>query len=283
MSIAIEYASPATKIEWAKKIDQANILARLEHDTVKHGLRPCGLLFGVDPGRLDELTSRYAKDGLVLEPIARMSVANEAFCHFATPPEGDEAYRLKCVISRSHRDADRFALAERNRDDLGIGQMLGYPQCCARFFQSVWRRGCFDPIWQTAENTAPQAVRSRIIRDDNHGNPVERSIVLTSDPERCRISSCLRYIGVRVTSHFACSANCSASIEIANQRIDLARHLALIGVDAALEVLRLPCQWECQDGVALVSTPAFRFRVPSMPYAVKHVVQQEGVNCVTTC
>jgi hypothetical protein len=105
---------------------------------------------------------------------------------------------------------------------------------------------------------------------------VERSIVLAPDPEGFKISSCLRYIGVRITSHFACSANCRASIEIANQRIDLARHLVMIGVDAALEILRLPCRWECQHGFAAVSTPAFRFCVPSMPYPVKHTVQQQG-------
>jgi hypothetical protein len=274
-SIDIEYTDIATRIEWARKISHANNLPRLERETVKHGLRPCGLLFGLDPARLDELVSQYAGDGLVLQPIARMAVVNEAFRHFATPPGKDEAYRLKCVIARGVRDAQQFRDADRERDDISIGEMLGYPPCCTRFFASVWRQGFFDPIWQTAENTPDHAIRSRSVRHDGHGNAVETSIVLAPNPEGCKISSCLRYIGVRITSHFACAANCATSIAIANQRIDLARRLQM-SVDPALELLRLPCRWECQDGMAHVSTPAFRFHVQSMPYKVKHTVQQEA-------
>lgn len=274
-SIDIEYTTPDAKIEWARKISQANILANLEHDTVKHGVRPCGLLFEIDPARLDALVSQYGQHGLVLQPIARVAVANGSFRHFASPPAKDEAYRLKCVIARNARDAEQFAAAERERDDLRIGEMLGYPPCCTRFFASAWRQGCFDPIWQTAANTPDDAVRSRSVRQDHHGQVVETSIVLPANPEACTISSCLRYIGVRITSHFACAANCAASIAIANRRIDLARRLQM-RVDAALELLRLPCRWECQDGTALVSTPAFSFRVQSMPYKVKHTVQQEA-------
>ncbi|MGC2697163.1 MAG: hypothetical protein WA738_15365 [Candidatus Angelobacter sp.] len=281
-STGTQYASPAARIEWGGKIEQANILPRLEYETVKHDLRPCGLLFGIDPARLDEMTSRYAKEGLVLRPIAKMAAAGEGFCHFLTPPKEDDTYRLKCVISRSNRNADRFGAAESENDDLWIGQMLGYPRCCARFFESMWRQGYFDPIWQSAENTAEGVVRSRDVCHDSHGKPVEQNIVLAPGPEGCKISSCLRYIGVRITSHFACSANCRASIEIADQRIDLARRLAMTGVEAALEILRLPCRWECQNGVAVVSTPAFSFDVRSMPYSVKHVVQQEGCRILKT-
>lgn len=276
MSNHIEYASVTARNEWAKKIEQANILPRLEHETVKHGQRPCGLLFGVEPAQLDELTSKYAKDGFTLEPIARMALAGEGFSHFVEPPKNSDAYRLKCVIARRQRDVDRFVVADRERDDLKIGQMLGYPKCCSRFFERVWRQSCFDPIWETAENTKGDAVRSTDVCRDVLGNAVERTIALAPHTEACKISSCLRYIGVRITSHFACTANCRSSIKIANQRISLARHLDIIGVNAALEILRLPCRWECQQGLAVVSTPAFRFSVPSMPYAVKHIVQQEG-------
>jgi len=277
VSNEIEYASVNGKDEWAKKIQLANILPRLEYETVKHGLRPCGLLFGVDPVQLNRLTSEYAKDGLILEPIARMAVAAEGFSHFMTPPNQNDAYRLKCVIARRQRDVNRFVAADSKSDDADVGHLLGYPKCCSRFFQKVWRQGCFDPIWETAENTEGDVVRLREVCRDVYGNDVERRIVLVSHREACKISSCLRYIGVRITSHFACAMNCGKSIAIANQRIRLARHLVMIGVNAAVEILQLPCRWECHQGLAVVSTPVFRFSVSSMPYAVKHVVQQEGV------
>lgn len=271
----MEYTSAEAKNEWAEKIERASILGRLEYETVKHGLRLCGLLFGIDPERLDELTSQYAKDGIVLKPIAKMAMVGKGFAHVMRPPKENDAYQLKCVIARSRQDADQFSAAEHDRNEAAIGPMLGYPDCCTRFFERVWKQGCFDPIWQIAENTAREAARSKDICYQREDSLAEQTIVLPPNAEGCKISSFFRYIGVRITSHFACSMNCRASIEISDQRIDLARQLGIVGIDAALEVLRLPCRWECQHGVAVITAPVFQFRMPSMSYAVKHVVQQE--------
>jgi hypothetical protein len=204
-----------------------------------------------------------------------MAVAGKGFAHVMRRPKENDAYQLKCVIARSRQDADQFSAAEHERDEAAIGRMLGYPDCCAHFFERVWKQGCFDPIWQIAENTAREAAKSRDVCYPRDGSLAEQRIILAPNPEGCKISSFFRYIGVRITSHFACSMNCRASIEISDQRIDLARRLGIVGIDAALEVLRLPCLWECQHGIAVITTPAFHFCMPSMSYMVKHIVQQE--------
>jgi len=271
-SIQIEYLTPTAQRDWSEKIRQAYILPQLEIETVRHSQRACAILFSIHPSQLDSLTEQFARDGLVLKPVVRMAANSKGFNHLVLPPSETEQFHWKCVLASNPHDADEFIAAHNRHDDFAIGLLLGFPPCCSFFFARVWRQGNFDPIWQAAEHQPfPGSLPAGLHRTDST-DPAEHRITFTPGPDDWKTSSCLRYIGVQINSHFACSLHCEASIQVANDRIDLARQLNLTGIESALDLLRLPCRWECIDSVATVTTPAFRFRVPSQPYTEKHIL-----------
>lgn len=263
----MQYASKEIMDEWQPKIDKASkVYNQLEFLTVKYGVRKCMIHHSVNPHEIIGLTQRLAKDGMFLIPLAKEGVRDgDGFSHSSSAYNGNGKFVYRSVISKSLEDAYEFVKAHNNRDDVKIGELLGFPKCCSKFFDEVWKKGYIDPIWQQAENT-----------DGNVYNKLlNKNIIKLSDSNPFTLSV-FRYIGIRFQSHFSCSMDCKHSEEYTEKWIDLAKKLNLNGVHEMLEIMQLPFEWSCYKGVAIVNTPIFKIVTDSVPCYPEYTIQKEG-------
>lgn len=269
----VTFGGPKVEAEFREKIGRAQLQRRLEVESVRHGLRKCALIFNVPPERLEEITANYAKQGLILGAAGSFS-AEPGFAHKAKPAGGGRQ-ALRCVIAKTQAEIESFKEAATALDDRAVGAFLGYPACCCDFFARVWKNGCVDPVWETGSNTTGDMV---ILREDQklRSDVATKLVVLRADEDFFVLSSALRYIGLRINSHFACTANCQASLAVAKERIELARQIKLQGLDDLLGLLRLPYEWACHRGRASVMTPCFKISSRSVGYEIRRVLRQEG-------
>lgn len=275
----IQYANLRSQEVWGEKIRRAGaVYPSLEFLTVKHGIRKCMIHHNVNPYELEYQMRELSRQGLVLVPLEKEGFGNgSGFGHVSHGYNGDGNYVYRSVIARNIQDASEFAQAHVERDDVKIGELLGFPRCCSEFFDNVWKQGYFDPIWQQAENTRkPEIVKNRRGFEDGPESTEKKIIRLRATEEGWKALAVFRYIGVRLISHFACSFECEHSVKVANDWIQLGRDLNIEGLDEALEILQLPFEWDCSKGFAVVNTPVFKIVTNSMPAEVNHIIQQES-------
>ena len=239
---------------------------QLELLTVGEGLRSVC----TDHYRSEELIDRVAelgKHGLVFRPLRRVG-DYKGFTHAHPAVEPGKPWTYYGAIG-SAEDTEAFAQANADNDHEAIGQLLGYPECCRKFFTEVWGAGYHDPIWQAAERSDPDRIRSR----SDPANPPLRFLKVEAYPE---VLSLLRYIGIRLTPQIPCSSTCQESRERALEWISLGRKHDLEGLDSLLEILSWPMEWNCLHGIAEIRTPLFKVSTNSMPTLESYTVQVTG-------
>jgi hypothetical protein len=274
----VQYANLASQEVWTPKIRIASALyPNLEFNTVKHGVRDCMIMHNVNPMEMDVISRRLAKDGMIIVPLQKEGSAMNQFGHHSPSYNGQGNYTYRAVVTRSMSHANDFVHAHHSRDDLSIGKLLGFPECCSKFFDEQWKAGMFDPIWQQAGNSLDSSIKKnvRLIQDDNNKDK-EHVIRFRAEGEYYKTLSVFRYLGVRFISHIPCSFNCDASVEVANNWIQLAQDINAVGLKEALEVMSLPFEWSCLKGIAEVNTPVFKISTASVPCYPTHTIQQES-------
>lgn len=273
-----QFANLECKNIWEQKIKNAsNVYPSLEFNTVKHGVRPAMIAHGVDPRSIEHYSKNLAKDGLFILPLEKEPVSNgNGFSHKSGTYSGGP-FTYRAVISKTLEDARTFVDAHNARDDIKIGELLGFPKASSEFFDTAWKSGYFDPIWQQAENTFnTEAVKNKKDFFDKDGNLEKKLIRIKEYKDAYKTLSVFRYIGVRVISHFPKSFADDESIIVANNWIQLAKDLNTFGLDDALDILNLPFEWDCSKGIAIVNTPVFKIVTSSMPCYPNHIIQKES-------
>jgi hypothetical protein len=273
----MQFANLESKEIWSKKIEKAkNLYRTMEIDSVKYGLRRCAILHSIEPNDLQSWSQNLLKNGMIIVPLSKEGIDGNGFGHVSQGYRGGR-YQYRSVIARTIEDAKLFVDAHERGDDIAIGELLGYPTCCSRFFNEVWQQGYVDPIWQQAERTSDvQITRNKKDFLDKLGNIEKKLIRFKKDEENWKIQQIFRYIGVRIVPHLPCSYNCKESIQMANKWIDLAREIKVEGLDEALEIMKLPSEWDALKGVAEIRTPVFKIATTSVACFPNHVVQQES-------
>jgi hypothetical protein len=236
-------------------------------------MRPAGLLFGIAEDEFQKRRQACSEQGLTLRPVMR-TLRTPGFKHHGILSNGVDRESLTCVVTNNPTTADEFSGMDLAKDHVRVGELLGYPKCCTQFFARVWSSSCFDPVWEIGNSTPASFIENRESSYDRDGRISEVTVVLKSNPSACMLSCALRYIGVRVLSHFPCSAGCTGSIQVANDRISLARTLGISGIDATIEIMAQPYKWSCRDGIANITTADFEFDAESMDYPVRHTLVQ---------
>jgi hypothetical protein len=142
-----------------------------------------------------------------------------------------------------------------------VGTMLGYPECCRRFF----RRYCIeesgrDPTWPMAASKLPEG-SSRMVE------------------VRRRASSNIfwRCMSVGEVPHWPCSFACEATAELANKFRELicgAEEQRVLGWRD--EVLSWPLEWSALHGIAEMRTPILKIVMQTESTAGKYVVRWYG-------
>lgn len=273
-----QFANLKSKQIWEPKILNASkVYPNLEFNTVKHGVRPAMIAHGVDPRSIESFAKNLAKDGLFVLPLEKEGIeSGSGFSHKSGVYQGGP-FTYRAVISKKIEDARTFVDAHNARNDIKIGELLGFPKESSEFFDKVWKLGYFDPIWQQAENTIDtEALKNKRDFFSDSGDLEKRLIRIKDYKDAYKTLSVFRYIGVRLISHFPASFADDTSIQVANNWLQLAYDLKIPGVEDALDILNLPFEWDCSKGIAIVNTPVFKIVTSSMPCYPNHVVQKES-------
>lgn len=263
--VRVIWHSPEAQQQWGPVLARAQgVHDRAEYEMVRQGARKCATLH-ISPQNYDRMMEQIQRDRLVWLPITRTRNYS-GFSHKHYPVDQlDMNSSVYGVLARTLENAEAFRGASNGRrtDHLTIGELLGFPKCCCEAFVRWWPT-YFDPVYQCAEASEHQVLR------------LENYEALLVEPH-VATHQMLRYAGFRLTSHFPCSLQCQASIEVGKVWLEVAKRADPQGTEALLQVLSLPGEWSVLHGIAVVETPYFSIVTNSLPTRHKWVVRWKSV------
>lgn len=253
----IIWISEKAKETWSAAIERINNdIQRTELVSVAEDQRKCGTVT-TSPRDIISIGERYPE--LVFEPLQAVRKF-EGFAHRHADPEGDKDYYIFYAYSKTVKGVKDLRRAFEKNDHVGIGKLLGFPECCGRFFETSWSAGFIDPIWQAAENTYGILYRNkRTTIEISNAHPYSNMI--------------LRYVGVRAGFHIPCNFRCTETIEVGSQRVELLSPDLKKILDA---LLSMPMEWSVLHGIAEIRTPIFWIVTGSVRSKDKHTVKIHG-------
>lgn len=227
----IIWNSKNTKTIWEPKITKvSNAFLTIEKQSVLLGLKPAWLS---SMSESEVSSSQEQLIGTEFEIVCLNKIpVNSSYSSSAKPYVPGQPYNYRTVLThKSH--VDQWTTAWCQNDNIEIGRLLGFPDCCINFFQKYWVDQKFlDTTWPM-------------------------SLSGTQGPKECNIL--LRWLGVRAVSHLPCSFDCTTSYQIARQNIELGYS---IGLDQEMqwleEMLDWPVQWSALHGIAEIRTPILK-------------------------
>lgn len=254
-----DFISPFVRImpkqghqEWMVKLGKmARMFHEAEYQMVKQGYRPAAVIH-IDQNNLGEMLEKINKDRLVFTPILT-SGYYEGFAHKHKPVQPGEPFYWYGSLTRNYEDGQKFKKAELTHDHKTIGSLLGYPDCCIRYFIKNFSKN-YDPIWI---------------------NLTGKKNVVRGYPE---CNQMLRYFGARITSHFSCSPTCKKTKKIGEKWLKV-----MEGIDKDLtkelyDLLAGPLTWDSYHGVVQVETPYFVGLTHTFPLIEKpRVINWKGI------
>ena len=127
--------------------------AEIEWRSVVARVRPCAHTI-VDPDALASLTARMAEHGLEVRRFGEVGVSSAPYSSAAAPVIPGQRFAIRVAIGTPDANA-AFCAAWDANDQAKIGEALGYPSCCQRFFQRVWvEERCMDTTWAMTTSAA---------------------------------------------------------------------------------------------------------------------------------
>lgn len=130
-------------------------------------------------------------------------------------------------ISRSADLAREAKTADYLNDHEMLGRALGYPECCIQFYLKH---------------------KDAITEDDDY----VRLALKQSKTRHPELNVLARYFDVTLLSHFPCSFDCSASLQIALRHLETLHRHSYGLAEYVLNVLRKPAILTEQDGIHLL-------------------------------
>ena len=246
---------------WRPRLERI-FAAWMEVETlaVSAGLRPCGVST-VSAEALPAAAARHARRGLSTLPVAIQRATNYGYSNSSTAPILGEPFLYRIVVG-TPQSVSAMQAAWDACDDEAIGRLLGYPDCCRRFFRRVWvDHGLRDTTWPMALASRPDAGAARLIEADG---PPQANILW-------------RWMGVRAVSHLPCSFDCRATVELADALLQAGREAGYAEeMDWILEILDWPAQWSALHGIAEIKTPLLKVSANTDATASLYVVRRTG-------
>jgi len=210
--------------------DYDRVYHKVELVLIKEGYRKCDVEH-VYPETLQDQMVMMAMLGFkfrVLDFVRRYS----GFAHKHERPTGAQDTMIFGVVAEDERYLEEYARAYHSGDHDAQGRLLGYPECCRRFFSEVWSRGEYDPILEIARRTG--------VGEDG---------MVRGDP---LLNVMLRYVGVRVIPFLPCSFRCRRAREFALAALELLKREDRGALLRALELLSMPVRWSQVNGITQV-------------------------------
>jgi len=237
--------------EWMVKLGRMGILFReAEYQMVKQGYRPAAVIH-IDQNNLEQMWDKINKDGLVFTPILK-SGYYEGFAHKHKPVVPGEPFFWYGSLTRTYEDGQKFKKAEEKGDHKTIGSLLGYPECCVKYFIKTFPIN-YDPIWLHTRSAHSSSVR-KIRRASWQTGTRPSGLKITGYPE---CNQMLRYFGARITSHFSCSPTCEKTKQIGEKWLKVMEEIDKELTKELYDLLAGPVIWNSYHGVVQVETPYF--------------------------
>ena len=257
------WVSDAARQVWAPRIERIGAAwAEIEWRSVAAGVRPCAHRI-VDPSALDALTVRVAELGLTVTRFGEVGVSAAPYSSAAAPVLPGQPFAVRVAIGTPAATA-AFCAAWEASDQAKIGQALGYPDCCQRFFQRVWvEEHCIDTTWAmvaSASGERPQPeLRSRRV-----DGPPEANILL-------------RWLGIRAVPHLPCRFDCPGTVALGRKLLAVGRDAGFgIEMEWLLQLLSWPVEWSALHGIAEIRTPIVKISTTTDATAERYEVQRDG-------
>ena len=255
------WVSEDARAVWEKRIDQiVNAWSEIEWLAVSEGIRKCALRL-IAPDLFVEFANNMAIHGLAAIPVSIQSAGTQPYYNTVSAYQAGKPFNYHIVIGRLE-DAAQFKVAYEFNNQEEMGELLGYPECCRRFFQKTWIDEQFiDTTWPMAFNTTKPKIDSSTIEVEG---PNETNILL-------------RWLGVRTVPHLPCSFHCHSTVEKAKEFISLGRRNSYtIEMDWLTEMLSWPVEWSALHGIAEIKTPIVKILSCTDATPIKYVVQRKG-------
>lgn len=257
---------------WAPKIQAAGAAASAtEKLTCAEGMRKCAT-FHIPNIDADRAYREIMDLGLKWRRIRKVGYGSGGFSHRSHPPtDGSSNFYWFSVIGGHDDDVDQFVHAYERNNHTMMGSLLGFPDCCLRFFDQAWPK-YRDPIWQQALAVGepqpstlygPTEIKTHVL--DVEGHPW------------CNAS--MRYNSIRAMFHLPCSPQCERTIEKGEQWFDVLRQVDENAARWTGWLLSLPHRWDVLKGYAKLVTPAFTIHAGSVECAERHIVQYRANPC----
>lgn len=255
------WVSPLARQVWEPRIQRIrSCRSELEWKSTAHGIRECSLLLVVS-SELENLKSKTAMFGLVVDCLGKQLKSAQPYCGIAIEPGDGQPFYYRTVIGKQE-SVLKFRKAWTDNNQIAMGVLLGYPACCINFYQKVWVEQRFtDTTWPMAVNTATTSKNSRIYE---FGQLPETNLLL-------------RWLGVRAVSHLPCAFDCADTIELGKRFMELGLSIGYVEeMNWLIEMLSWPVEWSALHGIAEIKTPILKISTSSDATAEKHVIQYLG-------
>lgn len=254
----IIWVSDKARSIWEPKISSVSqMYQKLEIAAVHAGIKPASLLT-CTPNDYVELSFTVSQVGLVALPVDIVNIG-ELYSNATQPLDDLKPKGFRVIIGREDL-ARTFLTAWRQRDDVAIGEILGYPLCCRQFFQKYWVNENYRDL------TYPMVMNDA--HADNHYQ--------VSGPVSCNIL--LRWLGIRRVSHLPCSFYCSATNAVGNRIMNFGRDLYPEESMLLNEILDWPMRYSSLHGVAIITTPILRIVTSTDPLSEQVIIDRDGPN-----
>ena len=258
MRLPFKLAEFAPRVLWAsrqardvwepriKAVSAAWIVA--ERQSVALGRRRSALQH-VTPEELPALMAWAAKNGLTALPLAQVKrVTGYKSASEPMPVSGPFDYKV-AITEPEHSAA--WAEAWAKSDDDKIGELLGTPFCCRKFFQKYWK----EERW--FDTTVPMVLHYP-------DQPVLAAKAL---------NMFWRWLGVRPVSHLPCDHFCAQSLDLACDMRDAMPEQERVWLQ---EILSWPVSYTSYAGQAEITTPILRMNVPTDALAQRVEIRYQG-------
>lgn len=244
----IAWVSKAAQTVWAPRMTRINqILEILELESVFRDQRHSALVFKT-PDEFILLTKIVAKNGAYAIPLATEHYNKSNYNASGSTAIPGQPFRFRTIVTKQ----PSVWAPDPVVDELKIGELLGYPTCCSEFYKKVW----VDEQWKDTTY--------RMFQNGGTEGPPEANILL-------------RWLGLRFVRHLPCSFSCPGTVEVGKTTEQLAITLGFEQEFKWLrEMLSWNIEWSSLHGIAIVTTPVFKFTTNTDPFPVAVTVQKIG-------
>lgn len=213
--------------DWPSKLwKMSQLVARVERQTVVAGIRDAAI-FKINSAELYPTIEGINKIGLVITPLMRMEKKD---CFSITGGDSsDPNADWSVCLTRDYESGQKFKKAFIKSDHLVMGKMLGYPDCCIKYFAKTFPVDPV-PIWNGLSGK---------VKGYTEANGM------------------LRYFGPKLTSHFSCSPNCEKTREVGRAWFKEMEKMDKKLAKEMYDLLAGPMTWNSYHGVVQIETPYF--------------------------